>query len=98
MIFKLTQTQKARTRMSLLHTTFGSGLNRSARRHLSRLANKFTDNAVEVHLKTSEAADIRKILAAYRGYLAEQKLEGEAVEQNLTAQAELVEVENCLAV
>lgn len=96
MIFKFTETQRARTRASLLHTAFGSGLNRSARRHLSRLADKFTPNAAEIHLKVSEAQDIARILAAYRGYLAAQKLEGEEAEKAVQAQAELVEVENGL--
>lgn len=92
MIFKFSTTQKERTRMSLLHTAFGSGLNRSARRHLSRLANKFTANAVEIHLKASEAADIRKLLTSYRTYLETQGTAEEGLDQRLAAQVDLGEV------
>jgi hypothetical protein len=70
MIYRFDEMARNRIRASLLHTAFGSNLARSARRHLQRLADKFTPNASQIYLKPKESDEVRRLLAGYVTYLS----------------------------
>lgn len=74
MQYKFSDSKLLRTRAALLHTAYSAPGGRPMRRYLKRLADKFEASAQTVSLKPKEAADVQKLLRAYRDWLASSEV------------------------